>query len=96
MKNTNEIKKNRKGLLGIILAAVICTTSIIPAFATTTKASAPQMNNAVEGVFETISVNTINGAKEIKDDEITATVQTAVAENRIANIAALGLISFGG
>ena len=93
MKKTNT---NRKGIAGLILAAIICTTSVIPAFATTTKADAPRMTNAVEGVFDTISVNTIEGAKEIKDDENTIEIQTAVAENKVANVAALGFFSFGG
>ena len=98
MTNRNETKKNRarKGLLGLVMAAAICSAAIIPASASVAKASDAKLTNAVEGVFDTISVNTIQGAIDLKDDEITRTVQTAVAEGQIERIAALGLVSFGG
>lgn len=94
--NRSEIQKNRarKGLLGILLAATICSAAVIPA--TAGQAKAAEVTNVVEGVFDSISVNTIQGAIDLKDDEITRIYQTAVAENKIEHIASMGLVTFGG
>ena len=97
MMNRNETKKNRarKGILGLVMAIAVCGATVIPA-AATAKAEQPKLTNAVEGVFDTISVTTIQGAKELKNSETAIAVQTAFAENKVEQIAALSPFSFGG